>query len=75
MFLDIGAFAEGEVGQQHVMSICSDLESALCFGHLGLDVFMEFPQVDGIFLSMIGGQILLGVNCEVQVVAVRATGV
>ncbi len=50
MFFDIGAFAEGEVGQQHAMSIYGLLESVLHFGHLSLEVFVEFSQVDSIFL-------------------------
>ena len=69
MFFDIGTFAEGEVRQRHVTSICGFLESDLCFGHLGLEVFMKFPQVDGIFLSAVGGQISLGVNHKVWVVS------
>ncbi len=34
-----------------------------------LEVFVEFPQIDGIFSSAVGGQILLGVNREVRVVS------
>ena len=49
-------------------SICSFLESELHFGHLSLEVFMEFPQVDSIFSSAVGGQIPLRVNREVWVV-------
>ena len=60
MFFDIGTFGEGEVGQQHMTSICGFLESELHFGHLSLEVFMKFPQVDSIFSSVVGGQIPLG---------------
>ncbi len=69
MFFDIGTFAEGEVRRWHMTSIHSFLESELCFSHLGLEVFVEFPQVDGIFSSAVGGQIPLRVNCEVRVVS------
>src|SRR6266511_5534255 len=69
MFFDIGMFAEGEVRWRHATSICGFLESELRFGHLGLEVFVKFPQVDGIFSSVVGGQILLGVNREIQVVS------
>ena len=68
MFFDIGTFAKGEVRQQHATSIHGFLESELRFGHLGLEVLVKFPQVDGIFSSTVGGQIPLGVNREVQVV-------
>src|SRR6266545_5807289 len=61
-------FTEGEVRRRHATSICGFLESELRFGHLGLEVFMEFPQIDGIFSSTVGGQILLGVNHEVWMV-------
>src|SRR6266545_4170503 len=69
MFFDIGTFAKGEVRWRHVMSICSFLESELHFGHLSLEVFMEFPQVDSIFSSAVGGQFLFRVNREVRVVS------
>src|SRR6266498_3340706 len=62
-------FTEGEVGRWHMTSICSFLESELHFGHLSLEVFVEFPQVDGIFLSAVGGQIPLRVNREVWMVS------
>src|SRR6266508_2001574 len=68
MFFDIGMFAEGEVRWRHVTSICGFLESELRFSHLGLEVFVKFPQVDGIFSSAVGGQIPLRVNREVWVV-------
>ncbi len=69
MFFDIGTFAKGEVRQRHAMSICSFLESELRFSHLGLEVFVEFPQIDGIFSSAVGGQITLRVNRKVQLVS------
>ncbi len=69
MFFDIGTFTKGEVRQRHVMSICSFLESELRFSHLGLEVFVEFPQIDGIFSSAVGGQITLRVNRKVQLVS------
>src|SRR6266545_1806325 len=69
MFFDIGIFAEGEVRRWHATSICGFLESELHFSHLSLEVFVKFSQVNGIFSSMIGGQILLRVNHEVQVVS------
>ncbi len=68
-FFDIGTFAKGEVRGWHVTSIHGFLESELHFIHLSLEVFMKFPQVDSIFSSVVGGQILLGVNCEVRVVS------
>src|SRR6266498_3937449 len=46
-----------------------DFQNTMRFSHLGLEVFVEFPQVDGIFSSAIGGQIPLGVNREVRVVS------
>ena len=60
VFFDIGMFTEGEVRQRHAMSIRGFLESELRFGHLSLEVFVKFPQVDSIFSSVVGGQILLG---------------
>ncbi len=69
VFFDIGMFTEGEVRQRHATSICSFLESELRFGHLGLEVFMKFLQADGIFSSVVGGQILLRVNRKVRVVS------
>src|SRR6266545_67560 len=70
MFFDIGTFAEGEVRRRrHAMSIHGFLESELHFGHLGLEVFVKLRQVDGIFSSAVGGQILLGVNRKFQVVS------
>jgi len=69
VFFDIGTFAEGEVRQWHVTSICSFLESELRFSYLGLEVFVKFPKIDSIFLSAVGGQILLRVNCEVRMIS------
>ena len=63
MFFDIGMFAK----DQHATSIHGFLESELRFGHLSLEIFVEFPQVS-IFLSVVGGQIPLRMNCEIQVV-------
>ena len=42
-FFDIGTFAKGEVRGWHVTSSRGFLESELCFGHLGLEVFVKFP--------------------------------
>ena len=60
VFFDIGMFAEGDVRQRNATSIRGFLESELHFGHLSLEVFMKFPQVDSIFSSVVGGQIPLG---------------
>ena len=41
LLLDVGVFSKGEVQWWHTTSISSHLESLLCLGHLGLEIFVK----------------------------------